>query len=136
GDRLITSVRDLTFAVAAHAPGERITVDIVRDGEARQLRVELGDRAEAGPAASRRLAPGSGERDDTALGLRLAPLTERERARLGLPPGVDGVLVAGVQPGSGAAPQLLVGDVILSVDGRSVASVEDATSALERARHD
>lgn len=48
GDREIGSARDLTFAVAETAPGERVAVRVIRDGAERTLDVELGQRAEDG----------------------------------------------------------------------------------------
>lgn len=131
----VESVRALTFAVAKRRPGDTVTVAVVRGGETHELEVDLGDRAAAtasagarGPAAQ----PGS-----MTHGLQLAPLTDRERARLGLPRDFGGALIVNVRPDSPAAREgLRAGDVIVSVNRRSVGSVDEAAAALENARRD
>lgn len=138
GGEDIDSVRDLTFTVARHRPGEAVTVEVIRDGRTHELEVELGDRAQAAAApspGSRAPARPGARAEHTALGLRLAPLTDRERARLGLPRDVGGALIVDVRPGSTAAREgLRSGDVIVSVNRRPVDSVEDVTAALDAAR--
>jgi len=134
----IDSVRDLTFTVARRRPGESVTVDVIRDGRERTLEVELGDRASAtalpSPGSRAPARPGA-RADETALGLRLAPLTDRDRARLGLPRDVGGVLIVDVRPGSAAAREgLRSGDVIVSVNRQAVDSVDDVTATLDAAR--
>lgn len=132
--RSIGSVRDLTFAVAEAAPGRRVDVTVLRGGESRTLAVELGTRSEGAAAAPRGSGGGWDRGGEAPLGLRLAPLTERERARLEVPAGVEGVLVAGVRPGSPAAERgLRAGDVVVSVNRRPVASPGEAAAALDAA---
>src|SRR5690606_18241846 len=123
GDREIGSARDLTFAVAETAPGERVAVRVIRDGAERTLDVELGQRAEDGrgfyapPARPSRGA-------DAPLGLRLVPPAE-----------VEGALGAAVRPGSPAARHgLRPGDVIVEIDRERIESADQAAAALERAR--
>ncbi len=135
----IDSVRDLTFTVARHRPGESVTVEVIRDGRRRELEVELGDRASATamPSSGSRapLRPGARAGDAALGGMRLAPLTDRDRTRLGLPRDVDGVLIVDVRPGSAAAREgLRSGDVIVSVNRQRVDSVDDVTAALDAAR--
>ena len=135
----IDSVRDLTFTVARHRPGKSVTVEVIRDGRRRELEVELGDRASATamPSSGSRapLRPGARAGDAALGGMRLAPLTDRDRTRLGLPRDVDGVLIVDVRPGSAAAREgLRSGDVIVSVNRQRVDSVDDVTAALDAAR--
>jgi len=133
GNREIGSSRDLTFAVAETAPGERVAVRVIRDGAERTLDVELGQRAEDGRGYAPQARPGRAA--EAPLGLRLAPLTASERARLGLPAEVVGALVASVRPGSPAARHgLRPGDVIVEIDRERVESADEAAAALERAR--
>jgi len=138
----VASVRDLTFAVAKRRPGQNVTVEVIRDGDAHELDVELGNRAGAAAAAPRTGPARPGARGGESavgsnLGLRLAPLTERDRSRLGLPRDVGGALIADVRPGSAAGRSgLRGGDVIVSVNRRPVTSVDDVTDALEAARRD
>ena len=136
----IESVRDLTFTVAGRRPRESVSVEVIRDGRALELDVELGNRAQAtaSPSSGWRAPARPGARgEQSALGLRLAPLTDRERTRLGLPRDVGGAIIADVRPGSPAAREgLRSGDVIVSVNRQAVDSVDDVTAALEAARRD
>src|SRR5690606_31137776 len=136
--RGIRSVRDLTFAVAEQRPGETVSVDVVRGGETERLQVELGNRTAATASASPqpRARPGA-RADNAALGLRLAPVTDRERSTFSLPRDVGGALVAEVRPDSPAARAgLRTGDLIVSVNRRNVTSVQDATAALQSAQRE
>jgi serine protease Do len=130
GDRDIGSVRDLTFAVAERRPGERVQAAVVRGGAEQRLDVELGDRSDARPIGSRAPAR-TGERGaSAALGIRLAPLTDQDRARLGLSSDASGVRVVDVLPDSRAAGKLRPDDVVVSVNRQSVRSVDEVTAAL------
>jgi S1-C subfamily serine protease len=49
GERLVAKT-DLAELVARHRPGETVTLEIIRDGERREVDVELGERPENPPA--------------------------------------------------------------------------------------
>jgi serine protease Do len=65
------------------------------------------------------------------LGVTVQTLTEQMGTFLGVA-GKGGVLVTEVAAGSAAASSLRAGDVIVSIDGRSVAAPEDLTRELAR----
>jgi S1-C subfamily serine protease len=44
GDTRIATQNDLGLSLAPYSPGDEVTLEIVRDGEPRQVRVELGER--------------------------------------------------------------------------------------------
>ena len=93
----IDSARTLSRVVAAATPSESSKVTVWRDGRSRELTVELGEAQNDAVAA---LTPGGGAaQGNAALGLSLRPLTDGDRATLGLPSDVDGVVVAAVQTG-------------------------------------
>ena len=66
------------------------------------------------------------------LGVTVQPLTDQLGAFFGVP-GNKGVLVASVEEGSRSAGKLKSGDVIISVDGKSVAD-PDELNRLIRAK--
>jgi len=109
-------------------PGAETKLDVLRNGEARTVHVTVAEM----PGESR---VNMGENDSAGrqrLGLALAPLAPELRARLALPDGTDGVVVAEVEPGSPAAKAgVRPGDVITDVGGQAVASAGAAVTALK-----
>ena len=106
---------DFVRLTAAAKPGSTVEVELVRYGAPITARVRVDEaRSTAAPAAT---APHT-ERE--LLGVQLAPLTARQRERLRLE---GGVVVE--RPGEGGSRAgLLRGDIILSVNGKSVSSPE------------
>ena len=123
----IRELRELPRAVSRTPVGQKVTLEVIRDGKPRSFELEVGQLEEPAPAQSVARAPGAAAR----LGIDVQEITPPLRERLGLPePG--GVLIAGVAPGSpAAAAGLAEGDVILEVDRRPVASVGELSGALE-----
>jgi serine protease Do len=133
-DRAVESSRTLSRAVAATDPNTSAKVTVWRDGRSRDLTVELGEAENEIVAAENGAAPGQ---SGAAVGLTLRGLTDGDRATLGLPDDVNGVVVAAVAPDSAAAEKgLRPGDVITRVNQQPVDSVADVTGALNAARQD
>jgi serine protease Do len=117
---------DLPALVAAAPVGEKASLAVLRDGEARELTVEVGE-LETKTAA----AKGADREDDARWGLRLQDLTPQIARQLGVEAG-GGAVVADVEPGSPAQrASLRRGDVILEVDREPVASADEAKQAVE-----
>jgi serine protease Do len=132
-EREIDSARTLSLAVAAAAPSEKSKLTVWRDGRSRELTVELGEVQNDVVAAVQR--GGGAAQGSAAVGLTLRPLTDGDRAMLGLPSDVSGAVVAAVEPNSPAAEKgLRPGDVITRVNQQVVTNVADAVSALNAAR--
>ena len=53
GDRPVRDPNDLSTAVQAFNPGQKVKVEVWRDGERREIEVELGKRPLAGPSTGR-----------------------------------------------------------------------------------
>jgi len=89
------------------------------------------------PPPQRRLPPpappgGDEEPGPAVAGARLAPVDEAVRAQLDLPEG-QGVVVTRVEPGSIAeALGLQKSDILLEIDGRTLASPESAKGLITR----
>jgi serine protease Do len=133
-DREVDSTRTLTRAVAAATPNTGAKVTVWREGRSRELTVELGE-APNGAVAATSGRNGASAQASAAVGLTLRTLTDAERATLGVPSDVNGVVVTAVAPGSAAAEKgLRPGDVITRVNEQPVTSAADAAAALNAAR--
>jgi serine protease Do len=124
--------------------GKRINLSATlenRDGRSaeRQIEVFPNDRFGPGPRSFQFRLPDMPERpaadsspQKARLGITVQPLTDQLGAFFGVP-GNKGVLVASVKDGSPSAGKLKSGDVIISVDGKSVAD-PDELNRLIRAK--
>jgi serine protease Do len=124
--------------------GQAAEVVVWRGGKLETLRVTVGERertiaAVSAPAGDRRASGGLLRREDRpgasssfALGLELMTLDTAAARRLGLPESMRGAAVVQVLPQSPLVGTLQPGDVIATIDGRSVASAAEANEALNR----
>ncbi len=126
--KTIVSSGDLPALMTLSKPGDKMALDVWRDGKLVRLDTTLGDAA----ARSRR-----GQQQEVAevadnsakLGLTLRPLESSERRRSGIANGLviedssGAALIAGIEPG----------DVLISVNGRPVNSVEQVRDMVSKA---
>jgi serine protease Do len=136
-DTPIKNAPELSRAISAFAPGTSVRIGVLRQGEEKSIVAALGQLPE-GPLASAgqprqeeqdQETTGRGGSTDDDLGLKLAPASSV------LGTGEQGVIVTGVDPTGLAADQgLELGDVILEISGKSVATPADIRSALNDAR--
>lgn len=73
-----------------------------------------------------------GDADNAFLGVRLRPLTEPIARQIGLDSDAGGLIEAVTAASPAAKAGLRPGDVIVEIDGRDVAIVEDVIAALRR----
>jgi serine protease Do len=122
---------DLSRYIASKAPGATVKLDLVRDGAEKQIAVTLGTFPDEPTEAE------SEEARKGRLGMSLRDLTPSLAERLELPRATKGVLVWEVEAGEAAENAgLSRGDVIVSVNGRAVSSVDEFEAAVEEARAD
>ena len=114
---------DLSSRIADLKPGARTRIDIVRKGAPKQLEAQIGELKDSKVAKADADAAGQGK-----LGLAVRPLDSNERREAG----TDGLVVeqvggpaerAGIQPG----------DIILSLNGNKVRSVEELRKLVSQA---
>jgi len=133
----IATIRDLTRTIAAAEPGATVKVGLVRDGKQMTVDAKLGDSVQSNQAKAddedvqqkdAKAQPGS-------YGFSLGPISPEARQELGLKEGVNGVLIAAVQPGSPAEDQgLRAGDVLQQVGHETVKTPNEAVAALKGAK--
>jgi serine protease Do len=104
----------LSVRVNGTAPGEKASVDLVRDGKPMTLTVTIGSASSGTVAKNGDVAP-----EASHLGLAVRPLTPDERAQAG----VSGGLLVTDSSGHAAEAGIQQGDVVLAVNGTPVSSV-------------
>ncbi|MEL7347132.1 MAG: PDZ domain-containing protein, partial [Pseudomonadota bacterium] len=135
----IEEMRDLPRIVADTAVGSTVRVVVFRKGKTQNIRVTLGllEEEAAVQPASVTAVPEDDPIPMDVLGLTLGPVTEEARRQFGIPDGVDGVLIAGVDPqGPADAEGLQPGQVIVEVGQEPVATAEDVERMVEQIREE
>jgi S1-C subfamily serine protease len=134
---------ELTLAVTQHSPGEGVTLDLFRNGQAQKVTVTLGQRPQGTAWAEGRQQNGNDDNGDqgetngngSARGISVQPLTPEIAQQVQVPPTTKGVVVTDVDQGSAAAESGIgQGDVITGVDRKPVASVQDFTRLMNQAQ--
>lgn len=116
---------DLPALVADMKPGSRTRLEVLRGGARRAIDATVAEMPDPKVAA---------KADDAAqgrLGLAVRPLAPGE----GRAAGIAGGLVVEDVAGAAARAGIRQGDVILAVNGRPVASVEELRAASQRGRN-
>lgn len=117
----------LLRVVAQQPPGDKVQVQVIRQGKKRSFTVTLGARDPE--RLAQREAPMT-EEQKAALGISLRPLDEREARALGMTH-AQGLLVASVLADSEAArSDVRAGDVVLEANQQPVNSVADFQKVL------
>jgi serine protease Do len=118
---------DLSRHIASIAPGTTVELTVLRDGKRREISITLGTFPEDPPTVARQ------ETERHRLGMSVRDLTPSLAERLELPRGTRGVLITDVETGEPAEEAgLSRGGVIVSVNGRTVESVDDFERELSR----
>ncbi len=126
----VERLKDLPRLVAAAKAGEKAEVRVLRDGNERSVKVQVGRMP--GDDMTAMKSPESKNSDQAKLGVTLAPLTAEYRQRLRLPDDAEGVVIVDVERGSPAAREgLRAGDVIKRVGNKKVATPEEVIEALK-----
>jgi serine protease Do len=128
---------DLVKMVIATKPGTTVPVKVLRNRQEKTLNVtveELDLEAEQNPA--RKPAPDDQpvpEQQATgSFGLTLENVTPQIARRLRMPSGQTGAVVTDVDQDGPSAAFLRPGDIILSVNGKTVANAGDAARELQK----
>jgi serine protease Do len=128
-DREIGDNGDLSRYIASKAPGTEVELVVLRDGRRQTISITLGTFPEnPGQPGAR-----AEDTDRPRLGMSVRDLTPDLAQRVGVPRDTRGVLITDVETGEPAEEaQLGRGDVIVSVNGETVESVNDFEAAISR----
>ena len=115
----VSRSEDLPRMVASHPPSTKLQVKVLRSGEEKTFEVTLAELRD--PQNDDGGALGQDEAGPTGLGLQVADAPN------------GGVIVRNVLPNGAADGQLVPGDVILEVNQRPVANVNELVREVQKA---
>jgi serine protease Do len=122
----IVSSGDLPAIIGLASPGDTVKLGIWRQGAARELTARLANADDkAAQVASKKDAPGQGK-----LGLALRPLQPDEQQQAG----IDSGLVIMQASGPAALAGVQAGDVLLSVNGIPVKSIDELRATVAKSQ--
>src|SRR5471030_57686 len=122
GQKIVGS-GDLPAMVGIAAPGDKVALEVWRQGKTVELNATLTNASDK-VAESEQAAPGA----KLKLGLSLRPLNPAERSESGIASGLLIEDAGGAAANAGVQP----GDVLLSVNGRAVNSVEQVREVVAK----
>ena len=125
GQPIIAS-SDLPGMLAVSKPGDKVALDVWREGKIVRLNATLANASDKPERAER--AELAAADNGAKLGLALRPLEPVERRQSGLPSGLVVEDAAGAAIAAGIQP----GDVLLSVNGKPVSSVEQVRDLVAK----
>jgi len=120
----IVASGDLPALIGEASPGDKVALEVWRQGKREEITARLGD-------ASAKVASAATSGDKAAngrIGLALRPLDPQERREAG----IDGGLLIEGAGGPAALAGVQPGDVLMAVDGTPVKSVEQVRAALAK----
>ena len=121
----IVASADLSSIVGVAAPGDKVKLSVWREGKGIELNATLGDASDKSARAER-----NDPVDNQAkLGLALRALDPEERRQSGIASG----LVIEDAGGAAAAAGVQAGDVLLSINGHAVTTVEQVRQVVAKA---
>jgi serine protease Do len=129
----VADSRHLKLIVANTLPGDKVAVEVLRDGSMKTLEVNVKEL----PGAEHMAKNGSDNSSDTdnLQGVAVGDVDSQARQQFSIPEHVKGAVVTEVAPDSAAAEAgLKPGDVILEINHHSVKSADDAVKLTEHAK--
>ncbi|MCC6713161.1 MAG: DegQ family serine endoprotease [Candidatus Dadabacteria bacterium] len=124
----IENMPELPKSVAANPPGTKSEMKVIRNGQVKTLKVELGQLPDEVAQESRRVKGKAVEQD---LGLVVQEITPEVQSMFGTGRS-EGVVITNVQPGSVAANSgLAPGDVILEINKKEITNLDNYGKSMD-----
>lgn len=126
--KTVQDMTDLPKLVAQTAVGATVKMNVLREGNMKQLTAKIAELEEEDVTT---MAGADEDAGADTLGLSLSNLTASARERYGIDKGLDGALIVNVAPGSAAMQAgIREGDVVVRVGKTPVQSVKEAKKAI------
>lgn len=141
----VTSEQTLSFLVANIAPGTRIPIELLRDGEKLRVTATVGKRPSEAELRRQQMFDPDAEPEEAPpadsssvieekLGLQVLPLTPQIAGQLGADSDTTGLVIGAVDPNADAGRKgLRRGDIILSANYRQVGTIAALESVVKEA---
>ena len=123
--------------IANMMPGTKVELELYRDGKPKSITVTLAERGTNGVAlgAPATPAPAPVKVPDVLDGVTVADLNAELRKRFTIGDDVKGAIITQVNPDSACADaDVRAGDVIVDIDGKRIASADDAVKLSEEVK--
>lgn len=149
----VTPDQTLSFIVANTAPGKRIPIDLVRNGQRMTVQAIVGKRPSEEELAQQTFDPEAQQADPNgfggkgkpkpaagpvvqqALGIAAIPLTPQIARQLGASEDTKGVVITAVDDSADAATKgLQRGDIVLSANYKPVSTAADLEAIVRQAK--
>jgi len=125
----VSTARELTGVIADTGVGDAVRIKVLRNGTTKTFKVKIAKREDAKVSARR-----TPKEHKDELGIRVTELTPELARRFNIKE-TEGVIVAGVEPGSKAAESgLSVHDIIKEVNHRNITTVNDLNKAISKTK--
>jgi len=123
----VINTDDLRNRIAATSPGTWVTLNIIRDGKERDIRVRLAEL----PPDEQIVSPVT-EKTEETIGITVSEITPGIASKFQFDSNEKGVVITNVNPsGVGASADLRVGDIIKKVNKTNIESVKDYDGAVK-----
>ena len=149
----VTPDQTLSFIVANTAPGKRIPIDLIRNGQKMTVQAVVGKRPSEEELAQQTFDPDAQQADpdgfgapgkpkpsagpvvQQALGIAAIPLTAQIARQLGATEDTKGVVITAVDDSADAAAKgLQRGDIVLSANYKPVTTAADLEAVVRQAK--
>jgi len=132
--RKISKSDEFRRYAAEAEPGSRVALEIIRDGKPRTIEIKMGESPQDRPAEPEKEIE---DKNPVFLGVGLETLTDEHRQALRIPENIKGVIITQVDSRTPANKAGLArGDVIVEVNRRKIADLEDFKSVPDAGRSD
>ena len=124
--KITESTHVLSRTVAGTAPNSQVTLQVIRDGKQKDIKVTIGTMPEEGES-------GQAVKKETSWGLTVQNITPEMARRFGWDENEQGVVISEVLPGSPAGEaKLRSGDLIKEVNRQKVQNIRDYNQVVQK----
>ncbi len=130
----VTDSNNLRIQVSSFAPGTKLSLEVLRNGDTKTISATTGERP--GQGRNRKSDTPAPALDDEGVlnGVAVDDITPKHREQFNIPARIKGAVITNVDPASPSAKAgLRAGDVILEINKRPVTNAEEAVELSTKA---